>query len=128
MNIIIKGLHIDLTDAIESYLTKKLGSLAKFVDEDTKVEVNVGKTTAHHKSGNVFQAEIRVRCKGDLARVRREAGDLYAAIDEARDEMLDILSSKKDKKKTLLKKGAQTIKKMTHGERVGNKKSKKAKM
>ena len=109
---------MELTEAIDGYLRKKLKTLEKFVSEDGKAEIIVGKTSQHHKSGDVFQAEIRIRQKGELTRVVTEAEDLYAAIDVARDEMADSLSSKKDKKKTLALKGAQTLKKMVHGERL----------
>lgn len=120
MNIIIKGLHMDLTPAIELYINKKAKSLEKFCDESSKLEVTVGKRSKHHKSGDVFEAEFRVRNKGNLSRVMTSGQDLYSAIDIARDELLDTLSSKKDKKDTLRKKGARVIKKMTHGEKLSS--------
>ena len=111
---------MDLTPAIELYIQKKAKSLEKFCDESSKLEINVGKTSKHHKSGDVFEAEFRVRTKGNLSRVMASGQDLYAAIDIARDELLDTLSSKKDKKDTLRKKGARVIKKMTHGEKLSS--------
>jgi putative sigma-54 modulation protein len=119
MNIIIKGLHMELTDAIENYLLKKIKPLEKFIDEESKLEAVVGKNSTHHKSGKeVFKAELRAHIKGDVSQVKSESEDLYSAIDTARDELIDLLSSKKDKKQTLVKKGAQKIKKMVHAERV----------
>jgi putative sigma-54 modulation protein len=125
MNIIIKGLHMDLTEAIENYLLKKVKTLSKFIDEESKLEAVVGKNSKHHKSGKeVFKAELRASIKGEVSQVKAEAEDLYSAIDMARDELNDLLSSKKDKKQTLTKKGAQTIKKMVHAERVKKPKKK----
>lgn len=115
MNIIIKGSHIEITEAIEVYTTKKLKTLEKFLDENSKVQADLGKTTNHHKSGDIFKAELNVHSNGIYSRVVAEDQDLYAAIDRAQDDMFDILSSKKDKKQTLWKRGAQTIKALAHG-------------
>ena len=110
---------MELTEAIENYLHKKVKTLSKFIDEESKLEVVVGKNSKHHKSGKeVFKAELRAYIKGDISQVTSESEDLYSAIDTARDELVDLLSSKKDKKQTLVKKGAQTIKKMVHAERT----------
>jgi putative sigma-54 modulation protein len=115
MNIIINGSHIQITDAIREYVTKKLQTLETFVDDSSKVVADLGKTTNHHKSGDIFRAEIHVHSKGVLTRVAKEAEDLYMAIDIAQGEMLDVLSNLKDKKQTLWKKGAQKIKAFAHG-------------
>jgi putative sigma-54 modulation protein len=125
MNIIIKGLHMDLTEAIGNYLLKKIKPLEKFIDEESKLEAVVGKNSKHHKSGKeVYKAELRAYIKGEVSQVKVETDDLYSAIDMARDELNDVLSSKKDKKQTLTKKGAQTIKKMAHAEPVKKPKKK----
>ncbi len=115
MNIIINGSHIQVTDAIKDYVTRKLQSLETFVDDGSKVVADLGKTTNHHKSGDIFRAEIHVYTKGTLTRVSKETEDLYAAIDMAQGEMFDVLSNLKDKKQTLWKKGAQRIKAFAHG-------------
>ncbi len=115
MNIIINGSHIDITDAIRDYATKKLNTLRTFVDEGSKVVADLGKTSNHHKSGDIFKAEIHVHSHGKVTRVSKEEEDLYAAIDIAQGELLDMLSNQKDKKNTLWRKGAQKIKAFAHG-------------
>ncbi|MBU3669026.1 MAG: ribosome-associated translation inhibitor RaiA [Candidatus Taylorbacteria bacterium] len=115
MNIIINGSHIQITDAIREYVTKKLQALDVFVDDTSKVVADLGKTTNHHKSGDIFRAEIHVHSHGVMTRVAKEAEDLYAAIDIAQGEMVDVLSAKKDKKQTLWRKGSQRIKAFAHG-------------
>lgn len=124
MNIIIKGLHMELTPAIETYVKKKMKSIEKFGDENSKVEVIVGTVSKHHKSGNIFSAEIRVRTKNGLSKDYVEADNLYSAIDLVQEDILETLSSKKDKKKTLEKKGARIIKDMAHGAKSAKKKMK----
>lgn len=115
MNIIIKGSHIEITPALEAYVTKKMSALENFFDENTRIQADIGKISNHHKSGDIFKAELNVRARGQNSRVSRENEDLYAAIDEAQDELFEILASKKDKKITLWKRGAQTIKALAHG-------------
>lgn len=115
MNIIINGSHLSITDAIRDYVTKKLQALDTFVDDSSKVVADLGKTTNHHKSGDIFRAEIHVHSRGQMFRVSKEAEDLYSAIDIAQGEMLDMLSNRKDKKQTLWKRGAQKIKAFAHG-------------
>jgi len=113
MNLNIKTTNISLTDAIESYLRKKLEMLSKYVDLDADnvyIQAELGKTTQHHRSGDVFRAEINIRMNGDMIRSAVEKDDLYAAIDEAKDELALILTKQKSKKISLVRRGAQTIK------------------
>jgi ribosomal subunit interface protein len=115
MNIIIKGSHIEITAAIDMYVKKKLKTLEKFLDENSKVQADLGKISNHHKSGDIFKAELNVQSNGQYSRVVAEDQDLYAAIDRAQDDMFDVLASRKDKRQTLWRRGAQTIKALAHG-------------
>lgn len=110
MKIIVKGSHIDITEAIHDYLSRKLQAIEKFLDEVAIVEADLGKTTNHHKHGDIFRAELNITNKGDYTRVVAESGDLYAAIDLVKDEAHNALNSKKDKKRSLFKKGAMKLK------------------
>lgn len=112
MNIIVKGSHIEITEAIHEYLVKKVNSLDKFLAIDAKVEADLGKTTNHHKHGEIFRAELNITNKGEYTRVVSEKTDLYSAIDEAREEAAEVLGSKKDKKHSLFIKGAQKLKRL----------------
>lgn len=112
MNIIVKGSHMDLTDAIRGYVEKKVGTLEKFLDINAKVEAEVGKTSNHHKQGDIFRAELNISNEGTMTFVKAEEADLYAAIDRVRDEAAHVLSSKKDKRQSLFRRGAQRMKNM----------------
>jgi ribosomal subunit interface protein len=115
MNIKIQGAQMEVSEAMETYVTRKLQSLEKLVDENSLFEVELGKISKHHRSGDVYKAEFNVRSHGDYSRVCVEGEDVYAAVDKARDELDNILSSKKDKKHTLWKKGSMRIKEFIHG-------------
>ena len=110
MKIIIKGINIDITESVESYLYKKLSSLEKFIHDDTKVEVELEKTTNHHKGGNIFRAEAHIWSKSKITKAEKTSSNMYSSIDLMQLELFNILSNKKDKKITLFRKGAQKIK------------------
>lgn len=111
MKVNIKATGISLTPSITEYTEKKIGMLKKFFgNEDVLVNVEVGKTTKHHKSGDVFRAEIQIAFGGQNYYEAVEKDDLYAAIDEVKDIIAYKLSSKKKKTLHLLRRGAAKIK------------------
>ena len=112
MNIIVKGSHMDLTEAIRDYVEKKVRTLEKFLDANARIEAEVGKTTNHHKHGDIFRAELNISHQGKMTFVKAEEADLYAAIDKVRDEAAHVLTSKKDKRQSLFRRGAQKMKGM----------------
>jgi len=116
MQIKIKTTNIELTSAIESYVNEKIRSVEKFAmpheNETPIAEVEIGKTTNHHQSGDVFRAEVSLRVRGKHFRATSEKDDLYAAIDDMRNEIVRELNSHKEKARTLVRKGAGMIKNM----------------
>lgn len=116
MKIKVQGLHTALTPVIIEYTEKRLSSLSKFIKNDATVcTVELIKTTNHHKSGDIFKAEGSMNIYGEDIYAVSEKEDLYQAVDELRDELERILSSRKDKKITLYRRGAQKIKSMMKG-------------
>lgn len=116
MKINIKATGIALTPAISDYVQKKISSVEKFLpSSDVVAQVEVGKSTKHHKTGDVFMAETHLMGAGlDLYAVSKQ-GDLYAAIDLVKDELVHELTHLKGKKETLYRKGAQMAKNMMKG-------------
>ncbi len=115
MKINIKGTGIALTPSIKEYVEKRVESLEKFLRNDIEnvlAEVEVGMSTHHHKSGEVFRAEINLTAHGKKLFAESEKEDLYAAIDEMKDKIERECISRKDKRQTLAKRGEAIIKKM----------------
>lgn len=113
MNIKIRSINFDLTPAIEEYVNKKVSSLAKFLSsvEEILCEVEIGRTTKHHNSGDIFKAEINIMVPGGKqVYATSEEPDLYTAIDIVRDEAEREIVSLKNKKDTLFRRGAIRIK------------------
>ena len=117
INTNIKATNMDLTSAISDYVGKRLDSIHKFIKEGNKaiIYVEVGKTTNHHKQGDVYRAEFNVEISGNKYYAFSEKEDLYVAIDDAKGEIVRQITSNKDKKQTLFKRGAKSVKKMLKG-------------
>lgn len=117
MKINTKATNITLTPAISDYIEKKVSMLEKFFQNtgEALVNVEVGKTTRHHKSGDVFKAEIHLFVNGQEYYAVTETEDLYAAIDEAKDDVARSLSSKKKKALRLFRKGGAHLKNLLRG-------------
>ena len=107
---------MELTEAINDYVEKRLDSIKKFTkDSDISGYVEVGKTTNHHKQGDVYKAEFDITANGEHFFAISEKDDLYVAIDGAKEEVVRRITNKKDKKQTLYKRGAISVKKMLKG-------------
>jgi ribosomal subunit interface protein len=113
----IKGTNIELTNAISNYIEKCLDNIKKFIKDDQLmiVQIEVGKTTNHHRSGDIFKAEYNIEISGKKFYSVSEKADLYIAIDDAKDELIRQIKNDKDRKITLYKRGALSVKKMLKG-------------
>ena len=118
MKINIKATGIELTQAISNYVYKKISSIEKYLDKsntDVIAQVEVGRSTRHHKTGNIFRAEVHITGMGlDLYAVS-EMEDLYAAIDVVKDEIVHNVVQSKGKRQTLAKRGAGMMKNIMKG-------------
>mgnify|MGYP001594462003 CR=1 FL=1 len=117
MKINIKATGIELTPAISDYAVKKVSSLERYITTNPNVvaEVEVGKITKHHKSGDIFRAEAHITGAGlDLYAVSEES-DLYAAIDALKDEIAKEALHKKGRRETITRRGARIIKDTLRG-------------
>lgn len=117
MKINKKATNFSLTPAIDDYVEKKLETLEKFFKDVSGVLVNVevGKTSSHHKSGDIFKAEIHLMANGEEYYASAETEDLYASIDEVKDGIVRELTSRRKKAVRLLRKGGAKIKNMLRG-------------
>lgn len=118
MRISIKATNIDLTDALRSYVTERIESVKKLTtvsEESLHAAVEIGKTTHHHKQGDVFRAEVNFHLAHNLVRVVAVKDDLYAAIDEMKNDLARELTSDKAKDRTLMRRGASAVKGMMKG-------------
>jgi len=113
MSINIKTTNMDLTGAISDYVNKRLSGIEKFIKDGEMIAyIEVGKTTNHHKQGDVFRAEFNIEISGIKFYTFSEKEDIYEAIDDAKKEIVRQINNNKEKKQTLFKRGSSSIKKM----------------
>lgn len=113
MNIIIKATGIELTDPIRDYVQKRISSIEKFIiQKGIPIYVEIGKTTNHHKNGDIFRAEVSLEYKGSKIYTVVERDDLYSAIDGVEDSLYREITTNQDKVRSVWKRGAQQVKSM----------------
>ncbi len=113
LNINIKASQIELTPAIRSYAEEKAHMIEKYFDArdtDPYIQIELGRTTHHHHSGDVFRAEMNLTTGRGTLRAASEKDDLYAAVDSAKDELVDVVQERKDKMKSVGRRGARMVK------------------
>ena len=85
MRLNLKATNISLNDDIRSYLERRLSNLGKLIDvEDPAVliDVELGRSTKHHQSGDIFFAEINIHRGKEAFRAVSNRPDLKSAIDD----------------------------------------------
>ncbi len=115
MKINIKATAIELTPAITDYVEKKIGAIEKYLNKDNTdlvAQVEVGRSNQHHKSGDIFRAEVHIIGAGLNLYAVSEQADLYAAIDLVKDEIVHNALQVKGKKETMTRRGGRIIKGM----------------
>jgi putative sigma-54 modulation protein len=117
MKIHISGVHIEVTDSIEEYATKKISSLARYIPhaEDVSANVVLTKVSGHKHKGDIYKTEINIQVRGKLHHTESVKDDLYVSIGAAREDMEKELKHSSGKKEALWKRGAQKIKKIIKG-------------
>jgi ribosomal subunit interface protein len=118
MKINIKTTNIDLTDTLSDYVDEKMDQVEKFLepnDGSVLCEVEIGMTTKHHQSGKIFRAEINLRASGNNFRAVSEKEDLYIAINDAKEDVIESLKSHKNKQRARFRRGAEKIKNILKG-------------
>ncbi|HEY4499463.1 MAG TPA: ribosome-associated translation inhibitor RaiA [Candidatus Paceibacterota bacterium] len=120
MRINIKTTNVTLTPELSGYLSKRLEALEKMTErfgEAAIVDVEIGRTSKHHHTGDIYRAEINVHVRNRSFRAMKETPDLFSSIDEAKDQMLEELRSDKEKHLSLLRRGSQQVKTFIKGMR-----------
>src|SRR5688572_59736 len=113
LTINIKSTQMELTPAIRSYAEEKVRMIERLLDErdsDPFIQIELGEVSQHHKSGNIFRAELNLSTGRGKTRAEAQKDDLYAAIDTAKDNLVDELQRNKNKEVHMLRKGARMMK------------------
>jgi len=115
---ILKSTSLSITPAIEQAAEKVFSSIENYVDpNDTSAiaEIEVSRTTHHHRSGEIFRAEINFHHRHGDIRAESEKEDLYVALSAIKDEILESLRIRKSKRVHFVKRSGLALKQMLRG-------------
>lgn len=120
MEIKIKGTGaVILTDELKALIEKKLQKINKLIPKDDATalaEVEVGTTSAGHRTGDVYRAEFTITFNGDqLIRSEAVRDTLQSAIDEAINSARRDVRKTKGKERSLFLRGATKAKYLFRG-------------
>ena len=121
MKINLQGKNMELTEAIKDYVLKRVTNLEKLLSTietrggEIMVNFEVGKSTKHHKSGIVFHSDCLININGKKFYSSSDKEDLYQTIDEIKESLFNEIRKNKDRRQTLFKRGAASVKKMMKG-------------
>ena len=95
----IQSSQIELTSAIERYIQGRVSAVAKLTDkfDPCELTIHVKKTTGRQKKGQVFSMEMNMTIPGRSFRAEAKRDDLYAAVDEATDDLKRQVRKHKEK-------------------------------
>jgi len=113
MNINIKATQIELSDEIRGRVDKALESISKVLDasgDQLVGQVEVGKISNHHQSGDIFKAEMNLQSKGEVFYAVSEKSDLSAALEDVKDTIVADIKKAKGKQQSMLRRGGNKAK------------------
>ena len=108
----IKATDYEMTPEIAAYLDDKIAMIAKLVgdDETALCDVEIGRSVGHSQQGNVWKAEIVLSRGGERLRAMAEEESVNAAIDIAKDEMMQQLRKSKGRLTALSRRAGLKVK------------------
>ena len=100
MQINIQATELELTEPLREYVMKRIGALTKYLkrfDNDLlRAEVEIGRTTKHHRHGDIYRAEVNLLLPGKMLRATHEDQDIRVAVDRVQDLIKREISKYKD--------------------------------
>jgi ribosomal subunit interface protein len=112
MELKIKTSNYEMTSDVAAYLDEKMASLERLIsDEAGRCEVEIGRGVGHSQQGDVWKCEIVVHQDGERLYAIAEEESVKAAIDIAKDEMLQQLRKGKNRNMSLARRMGARLKK-----------------
>ena len=117
MRINITSIHgIEITNAISKYISHKFNIVGeKFNLGDSILNLELERTNNHHNKGDIYGVNLKIIHSGNNIFISEVSEDLYIAIDKLEDKLKRELSSRKDKKKTILHRFGKRVKDIIKG-------------
>lgn len=91
MKISIQAPNLELTPALTEFIEQKIGGLDKFLKkfhpENVLARVDVGRSTRHHRHGNVYHVDVTLLLPGGTVRAADDDEDVRKAIDAVKEKL-----------------------------------------
>lgn len=98
MTITISTKNISLDESLRIFIEEKIGGLDHLIgNSDGQAKVEIGKPSMHHRSGDIFSAEVNLSLGGKLLRATCSHEDLRNAIVDVKDELQIQIKKFKEK-------------------------------
>ena len=102
MKIDISTKNISLDEPLRVFIEDKIGGLDHLIGNGTgQARVEIGKPSEHHRSGDIFSAEVNLTIGGKLLRATCTHEDLRNAIVDVKDELQVQIKKFKEKRTDL---------------------------
>jgi len=102
MKIDISTKNISLDEPLRVFIEDKIGGLDHLIGNgDGQARVEIGKPSEHHRSGDIFSAEVNLTLGGKLLRATCAHEDLRNAIVDVKDELQTQIKKFKEKRTDL---------------------------
>ena len=102
MKIDISTKNISLDEPLQVFIEDKIGGLDHLIgNSDGRAKVEIGKPSKHHRSGEVFSAEVNLTLGGKLLRATCTHEDLRNGITGVKDELQVQIKKFKEKRTDL---------------------------
>lgn len=106
MNLHISGKNIELTPAMRQYAEEKIGTIEKYQENIIETRVTIEQMHEHHDS--MYHVIVQCHISHDKLYCEAKHADAYAAIDQAKDEVIRQIRDRKAKYETKNRKAQNT--------------------
>ncbi|MDX6510587.1 MAG: putative sigma-54 modulation protein [Gaiellaceae bacterium] len=97
MQLQVKGRNLDVSDSIRTYAERKLGKLARQLDDNARVELELQVEKNPSIAANQI-AEATIWTKGPVLRAREASPDMKASIDELTEKLMRQVKHYREKR------------------------------
>lgn len=119
MDLRIKTSDYEMTPEVRTYLGDKIATIEKLLGRETetaRLEVELGRAVGRAQQGDIWRAEFILVRGGDRLVADADGESVNAAIDVAKDEILQQLRKSKGKSFALAKRLGGQFKKLARWE------------